>query len=166
MVVLAILLLAFAGEPFADLKADLGLSGPQISQLSARPLRTAAFQLSLLNDEQRIRVREIASILNRQEAAMQAVGLGILTCDQWAPTCACYWYPIHEDKIGIGLREAQMFELERARREHASRDAVLAMLDPEQRAKVEHFVREVLLSNEAIDLGLIPRPSRGEVLCH
>lgn len=126
----------------------------------------AESERSLLNEEQRARVGEIASVLNQQDAAMQAVGLGILTCAQWAPTCGCYWYPIHEDKMNLGLREAQLRELERVRREHGSRDAVLAVLDPEQRAKVEAFVHEVMLANEAIEIGVIPRPERGEVLCN
>ncbi len=46
------------------------------------------------------------------------------------------------------------------------RDLALAVLDEAQRAKVAAFETALQLASEAIDLGLIPDTTKGEVLCH
>lgn len=46
------------------------------------------------------------------------------------------------------------------------RDLLLAVLDDGQKAKLSAFETALQVASEAIDLGLIPYPLKGEVLCH
>jgi len=46
------------------------------------------------------------------------------------------------------------------------RDLILAVLNDAQRTKITAFESDLQLASEAIELGLIPRPLKGEVLCH
>lgn len=46
------------------------------------------------------------------------------------------------------------------------RDLALAVLDDAQRAKLAAFEAALQAANEAIELGLIPKPAVGEELCH
>lgn len=46
------------------------------------------------------------------------------------------------------------------------RDQARALLNNEQRAMLADFERALELAKEAIELGLIPDPPKGEVLCH
>ena len=45
-------------------------------------------------------------------------------------------------------------------------DLALAVLDGAQRANLAAFETALQLASEAIELGLIPKPAMGEVLCH
>ena len=46
------------------------------------------------------------------------------------------------------------------------RDLALAVLDEAQRTKLAEFETALQIANEAIELGLIPKPPVGEPLCH
>jgi hypothetical protein len=46
------------------------------------------------------------------------------------------------------------------------RDRALAILDDAQKAKLAAFETDLELASQAIELGLIPIPLKGEVLCH
>jgi hypothetical protein len=46
------------------------------------------------------------------------------------------------------------------------REAVLAILDDDQKAKLAAFETELQVAREAIALGLIPAPVMYEILCH
>jgi hypothetical protein len=45
-------------------------------------------------------------------------------------------------------------------------DLALAVLDEAQKAKLAAFETGLQLAREAIELGLIPKPVMGEILCH
>ena len=214
MVVWALLVLAFTGDPFAELQSALHLSEFQIRQLTAlraENARASQSEPALLTEEQRKRLDAISSVLN-WPGAMAAAGTGIFSCGQWPGACACF-YPIRDDPFGLGLSEDQILRFEKLRKKHvlwladlqhrrneieariaavrsadplaaqalqrdaddlqrqaddvgAPRKAAHEILDEGQRAKLAVFESNLELVNQAIRLGLVAPPPRGEVLCH
>ena len=68
----------------------------------------------------------------------------------------------------LGLSEFQLSQFEELQRVGArpSRDQSSAVLDDVQKAKLAEFENGLKLADEAIELALIPRPLKGEPLCH
>jgi hypothetical protein len=106
---------------------------------------------------------------------MQLVSVGAISCSQWPGMCACF-YPIRQDETKLGLSEAQLAQLEQLRTAYrwpkqseefaTSHALVLDVLSDEQRAKLTAFEADLRLVNEAMDIGLLTRPSKGEPLCN
>ncbi len=131
--------------------------------------------LAVLTDTQRDRLSTAASVLEMQSGAMQLVSIGAITCGQWPGTCACF-YPIRQDQTKLGLSEAQMARFEQLRVVYrwpkqsedliASHALVLDVLNEEQQTKLAAFEADLRLVNEAMDIGLLARPGKGEPLCN
>jgi hypothetical protein len=157
-----------SGKRYDALKQALGLSDAQVSQLQQRtPL--------VLDDAQRAKLPAIQKVWDRWDAVAFAIQLGLIDEKLWPGGSAtlCF-YPIRASAYAteLGLSESQLRQLdqlkEAARATHSRppRDLALAVLDETQRGKVTAFETALQVANEAIELGLIPRPMHGEVLCH
>jgi hypothetical protein len=84
--------------------------------------------------------------------------------------CACF-YPIRQDETKLGLSEAQLARLERLRLAELQKQSedvavTLDVLDDTQKIKLAAFEGDLRLLNEAMDIGLLTRPVKGEVLCN
>jgi hypothetical protein len=75
-------------------------------------------------------------------------------------------------KQALGLSDAQAAQLDQlaqtARAPHTvpPHDLALAVLDGTQRGNLSAFENALRVANEAVELRLISRPRRPEVLCH
>jgi hypothetical protein len=130
--------------------------------------------LRVLDDSQRGKLAAIKNILDRWDAGALTTAFGLIDEKQWPGGTLCDFYPIRTYAYAKELnlsdsQERQLEELRETARAAGAKpphDAAQAVLDEAQRAKLASFEGELQLAGEAIELGLIPRPLRGEVLCH
>ena len=131
----------------------------------------------VLDRSQQAKLAAIENVLNRYHAASEAIVLGLISVRQWPGAPLCY-YPIRTFASEFGLSDSQVrrFEqLEQSARDllvgkqaadaRPRRDLAVAILDDGQRAKLAEFETALQVLNEAIELGLIPDPPKGELLC-
>jgi len=226
-----------SGDRYEPLTRALGLSDSQMSQLQRRSpaaititqptttaqrtitrtdlLKQAADSLRdrILDHSQQAKLALIENVLDRYDAASQAIVLGLISAQQWPGGSLCY-YPIRTYASEFCLSDSQVrqFEqLQQAAREplyaqimqkenhrlellnsgisadslivvqlvsdisnlrkqaadtRPRRDLALAMLDDGQKAKLAEFEIALQLASEAIELGLILDPPKGEILCY
>lgn len=167
----------------------------------------------ILDHSQRAKLALIENVLDRYDAASQAIVLGLISAQQWPGGSLCY-YPIRTYPSEFGLSDSQVRQFEqlqqaareplyaqimqkenhrlellnsgiradsltvvqlvsdisKLRKEAADtkpqRDLALVMLDDGQKAKLAEFETALQLASEGIELGLIPDPPKGEVLCN
>jgi hypothetical protein len=163
------------------LKAILRLTEAQIERLQRVQAHTHPWQpeedaarslaLAILTQDQRNKLAAAASILQFQNGAMQLVSVGAIGRGQWPGTCACF-YPIRRDYTNFGLTDAQLARFEQLRIAYhrpaksedlaASYALVLDVLNEQQRIKLIAFEANLRLVNEAIDIGLLNRPPKGD----
>ncbi len=149
------------------LKQALGLRDEQLSQLQEKRPVT-------LDDSQRAKLVEIRRVFDRWDAAAMTIEFGLIDQEQWPGGTLCDFYPIraYAFTAELGLSDGQSRQLEelkettRAAGAKPPHGAARTVLDEAQRAKLAAFEGELQLASEAIALGLIPRPARGEILCH
>jgi len=72
-----------------------------------------------LDDTQRAKVAEIEKVLSRQKAACQAIGLGLISREQWqgGPLCHCQLQTYASEFGPSGSQVRQLEELQRTARE-------------------------------------------------
>jgi hypothetical protein len=73
---------------------------------------------------------------------------------------------VSADSPAVVQLNAETDKLQAETNSRPRRDLALAVLDEAQRAKLAAFVTALEVANEAIEIGLIPKPLVGEPLCH
>jgi hypothetical protein len=187
---------------FDAIKSALGLSDAQLAELqqnTAAPVRRPApavnpaptpmypagrvpgiiirpaqneAALRMLDDSQRAKLAEIRKVLDHSDTAAFAVGLGLITDEQWPGGCLCAFYDqvrAYRYSTDLGITDAQAQQLDRilqSAKPKERREAALAVFDEAQRERFTAFEAGIQLAREAIALDLIPRVPKGECLCH
>ncbi len=160
-VVLTLLTVAALGgqnaqEPYRELKQFLGLGDPEWARLR-QPGSHASMEL---DDSQRRKIAGLAEVL-RSAWVYNAVQVGLISKERWAGGILCYDEMVAQ---GLGLTHAQVVELRTLRDQ--PRAARLAVLTKSQLARLASYETQLQLVNQAIELGLVSRPTGGEHLCH
>lgn len=138
------------------LKQFLGLSDADLSRLQAgRSLLGGT-----LTDFQRRQLNAAAGVL-REAWVYQAVSLGLIDAHLWPGNILCY---DEMSSLGLQLSAGQLEKLMRLRNQPKA--LRLAVLTDSQLKRIASFEAQLELVSEAIDLGLIAKPSRAEPLCH
>jgi hypothetical protein len=179
---------------YEALQQALALSDPQISQLrqqSPAPIPTdrqttrsasrragnfgqftpqqwdSSRRDRILDSSQQAKLVTIAKVLDRYELAALAITAGLIDAQEWPGATLCF-YPISVSAAALALRDSQVQDLERLRQATPKppRDEALAVLDDSQRANLAAFQTALQLARQAIELGLLPDPPKGEILCH
>jgi hypothetical protein len=156
-----------SGNHYEALKQALGLSDAQLSQLQQR-------RPTALDDSQRTSLAAIRKVLDRWDAADLALGVGLIDEKLWPAGMLCPFSSVRAYAYAkeLGLSDAQVAQLDQlgqtARATHTvpPRDLALAVLDDTQKVKLAEFETALQVANEAIELGLILKRGRPEVLCH
>ena len=182
----------WASDNFAELKRALGLSEPQIVELqqrliviataptsadrisAERPIAGAAARTEgpgmtldvILDGSQRTKLKTITEVFNRWRMADLAITAGLISARQWPGSTLCL-LPISSTATELALTDSQVSQLEELRRggDVTRRGLAMALLSDSQKAQIWNLEDEMELASEAIKMGLIPRPPKGEPLC-
>ncbi len=146
-------------ERYRALRQFLGLSDAEFSRLGPRrPDGVVA-----LDDSQRRKIEEVAGVLHNA-SVYNAVELGLISEKHWPDGNLCY---NEIDSRGLGLNRAQLEELQGLRSQPSEpRSTRLAVLTKSQLERLASYEAQLQLLNQAIDLGLIRRPTPAERFCH
>ena len=134
------------------LQQFLSLSDSELSRLQMEKNRSSV----TLTDFQQRQLDEAAGVL-RHAWVYQAVSLGLISARQWPGTALCY------DEISSLSLQLSREQLEALRK--LPIDQPLKVLTDAQRNRLATHEAKLGLATDAIALGLIPRPARGEPLC-
>ena len=146
-------------ERYRALRQFLGLSDSEFSRLGPRrPDGVVALAAS-----QRRKIEEVAGVLHNA-SVYNAVELGLISDKHWPDGNLCY---NEIDSRGLGLNRAQLEELQGLRSQPSEpRSTRLAVLAKSQLERLASYEAQLQLLNQAIDLGLVRRPTPSERFCH
>lgn len=164
----------------------LGLSDSQIAEiLQKKPKRMAIdletrnetadrFRRLVLNEQQIAKVVAVEKVLDNRDAAAVWIGLGLMRETRWPGNALCVnypaatyaSYPFASSELALTPSQAQRFEQLRQQRDKAAEDLRRQVLTEEQKKRLAAFEADVQIASEAIELGLIATPTKGEILCH
>jgi hypothetical protein len=112
----------------------------------------------MLTDFQKHRLDEAAGVL-QQAWVYQAVSVGLISTQQWPGGNLCY---DEISSLGLQLSAGQFEKLRKLRSEPKA--LRLEILTDSQLKRLTSFEAKLKLLNEAIDLGLISKPTLSEQL--